>query len=276
VFILLILYPLSALGQKDDALRAIDAYIAEHDYNAALLLLNVYIVQNPKNFDAAQRRIAKVITARDYFAKSANTLIDVMLDEPENHEKKLRLIAALESMEKNPAASSANFIAETKRLSQFTYYRAQFANLMQRGSLAVRGGSYNDAMRNFLDGLELYQADFFQSGYPQSVTVPARRAIDALASAPRDAQIVMTRLDQAVLAFNAAVATRNRANITAAYNQAVAAFRAYADERNGIQQHGIVFRDNYSQLSQEQSELSEASFLAFAYRFVLGQNQNTY
>ena len=276
MFTALILFPLSAMGQKDEAMRAIDAYIAEHDYNAALLLLNIYIEQNPKNFDAAHRRISKVIRARDYFAKSANTLIDVMLDEPENHEKKLRLIAALESMEKNPSASSANFLAETKRLSQFTYYRAQFADLMQRGTLAVRGGNYNDAMRDFLGGLDLYQVDFFQSGYPQSVTGPVRQSIDALASAPRDAQFVMTRLEQAVLAFNAAVATRNRANITAAYNQALAAFRSYADTRNEIQQHGIVFRNNYSQISQPQSELSEASFLAFAYRFVLGQNQNPY
>ena len=276
MFISLILFPLSAMGQKDEALRAIDAYIAEHDYNAALLLLNVYIEQNPKNFDAAQKRISKIITARDYFARNANTLIDVMLDEPENHEKKLRLIAALESMEKNPSASSADFLAETKRLSQFTYYRAQFANLMQRGSLAVRRGSYNDAMRDFLSGLDLYQADFFQSGYPESSTAPVKRSIDALASAPRDAQTAMARLESAVLAFNAAVATRNRANITTAYNQAAAAFRTYADARNEIQQHGIVFRDNYSQLAQQYSELSEASFLAFAYRFVLGQNQNPY
>jgi outer membrane protein assembly factor BamD (BamD/ComL family) len=273
---LIILFPLCAFGKKDTELRQIDAYIAEHDYNAALAIINTYLETHPENFDAVHKRVTKIIAARNDFAAVANELIDVMLNDPENHEKKLALITKLETMEKNPSESSVNFMAETKRASQFTYYRVMFAELMRRGSDAVRAGNYNEGMRNFYAGLDLYQADFFQAGYPDAITVSVRQTLDALADAPRDVQAMLPRVDRAVQAFNAAVASRNQSAVVEAAARALAVFDEYAQMRNKIQSQGLALKRNFNELLKIRTDVTEASFLAFAQRFVLGQGQNAY
>ncbi|GMO47075.1 MAG: hypothetical protein Pg6C_09120 [Treponemataceae bacterium] len=265
-----------AFGKKDTELRQIDAYIAEHDYNAALAMINTYLAERPENFDAVQKRIEQIIAARNDFAAAADELIDVMLNDPDNNEKKLALITKLENMEKNPSESSVSFMIETKRAAQFTYYRVLFAEFMRRGSDAVKAGNYNEGMRNFYAGLDLYQADFFQAGYSDEVTVPVKQSLDALSDAPRGVQAMLPRVDHAVQSFNAAVVSRDYAAIREAYARARTVFGEYAQLRNRIQAQGLVFKSDFSESSGVKPDLTQTPFLLFAQRFVLGQSQNAY
>ena len=82
-------------------LKAIDAKIKETDYNQALLMLEAYIKRSPDKFDAAQKRIRKIMKAREEYASLSKELIDVIRNEPENNQKKQDKIAKHEDLEKS-------------------------------------------------------------------------------------------------------------------------------------------------------------------------------
>ena len=71
------------------------------DYDKALSLLQEYIIKKPQDFDAAQKRIQKIIASRIEFSKTADDLVGVIINEPLNDKKKLDMIASLESLLEN-------------------------------------------------------------------------------------------------------------------------------------------------------------------------------
>ena len=120
-FILLffLIFPTNFLfssGNKDEEFLDIDEKIQEKQYNDALLLLNTYIKE---------------------YAKLAEEIIYVIINEPTNDEKKLKMIAELEAIEENPSESTREFIAQTKAAAEFTYYRSKFEEIMDTVNFSV-------------------------------------------------------------------------------------------------------------------------------------------
>ena len=59
-------------------------------------------------------------------------IIDVIINEPTNDEKKLKLIAELEAIEENPSEATREFIAQTKAAAEFTYFRSKFEEIIAK------------------------------------------------------------------------------------------------------------------------------------------------
>ena len=102
-FILLffLIFPTNFLfssGNKDEEFSDIDEKIQEKQYNDALLLLNTYIKENPENFDNAQKRVNDIMDVRSEYAKLAEEIIYVIINEPTNDEKKLKMIQILKKL----------------------------------------------------------------------------------------------------------------------------------------------------------------------------------
>ena len=131
--------------------------------NEALFFLEDYIKRRPEDFDSAQRRVDKIFASRNKYTDAANDLIDVIVEEPLNDEKKLTLIAELENQESDPSEIERAFVAETKIASQFTYYRAVFDSIMKNGAELLNGRHFTGAARRFADGFTLYRSDFYKN-----------------------------------------------------------------------------------------------------------------
>lgn len=164
-------------AEADAELRVIDSEISSTNYNQALLLLKEFIEKNPDYFDYAQERIKKIMLAREKYAALSKELIDVILNEPENNQKKLAIIEQLQTLEKRPSPATLAFIAEAKSAAQFTYYRAIFNRLMSEGSELVAKQKYFQAVETFHKGFELYQFDFFNNTLDENLTEPVRKSI---------------------------------------------------------------------------------------------------
>ena len=162
ICILLAVSGLFASGRKDANLTAADDLIAQGKLNEAMLFLEEYIKRRPEDFDGAQRRIDRIFALRNKYTDAANELIDVIIDEPLNDEKKLALVDRLERQESDPTETERAFVAETKIASQFTYYRAVFDSIMKEGAALLNGRRFTGAARRFADGLTLYRSDFYE------------------------------------------------------------------------------------------------------------------
>ena len=141
-------------------LKEIDEMIADTDYTIALIELSNYLAEHPDELDFVQKRIDKIMKARQQYLVLANQLIDVMEKEPENAQKKLEIIAKLETVEKNPTEEQLSFIRQAKIAAQFTYYRAQFKKIVDSSVQAADKGEYYQAVSGIQKGFDMYRQEF--------------------------------------------------------------------------------------------------------------------
>jgi tetratricopeptide (TPR) repeat protein len=129
-------------GKQEDPLAAADTLIAERKYNEAILLLTQFIKTNPDRFDDAQRRLQRIVKLREEYNAIAGELLNVLVTDPTNDERKLAMIRQLESLEAAPNRAAREFILKTKETALFTYNRAQFEKIMADGRVLIDKGDY--------------------------------------------------------------------------------------------------------------------------------------
>jgi outer membrane protein assembly factor BamD (BamD/ComL family) len=274
LLLMLILLPLCAFGRKEARFAEIDSHIEQRDYSKALMLLQEYIIDHPEDFDSAQKRIQKIIESRALYSAKADELINVIISEPANDEKKLQMIAELESLEKNPSQASVDFIKQTKAAAQFTYFRSLFDELMDKGSREIEEGLYEDAVKTFYSGLSLYQEDFFEHNYSDEYVAPVK---DQLLSLKKVTDQFGTDYENLIISFEvlkAQLSSGTPAAVIQSFKNFQTAFTSFSLSQIEINQAGLEFQDLFSKLSLEYKDLTEASFLPFAYRFILGKTDS--
>ena len=247
------------------------------DYDKALSLLQEYIIKKPQDFDAAQKRIQKIIASRIEFSKTADDLVGVIINEPLNDKKKLDMIASLESLlEKNPSSLYINFIQETKTAAQFTYYRAVFDDIMTRGEEEVQAERYSDAIGIFYSGLDLYQKEFFEDNLRQSLKDKVQENLERLAKLIAAFSENLAALEEVEKEFSRIQKTNKLEQVSNYFPTFQDSFKSFAYYQNEIQAIGQFFNESFISLQKENPMLTEASFLPFASRFILGkQNSDT-
>lgn len=264
--------PVFASGSKESDFEHIDNLIEERNYTEALALLSDYMSRHPHDFDRCQQRIKKILKVRAEYAETAETLIDVILNEPENDEKKLQMISSLEGMEKNSTESTKKFIADTRVAAEFTYNRAKFEELIEKGSAETRQGNYAASLRTNYSGFELYNVTFHERGYDKKFVAEIDDALNLILKTISDYEAAGVELNKAFDSLNTSIKNADKKNMASALQNAEKQTAYFAELRNKIADSGYLFKNSFEYLSEQDPELTEASFLAFAYRFVLGRS----
>ena len=274
ICILLAVSGLFAFGRKDANLSAADELIAQGKLNEAMLFLEEYVKRHPEDFDGAQRRIDTIFTLRNKYTKAANDLIDVIVDEPLNDEKKLTLIARLEEQESDPSEIERAFVAETKIASQFTYYRAVFDSIMKDGAELLNGRRFTGAARRFADGFTLYRSDFYKDFAGTELLEKTDAHLIEVSDALDSYEALQNRLASAAERFNTALGEYDIDRALESYKSYDDVLREYVAVRNAFMRAGLYFQTSFAEMRKSDPELTEASFLPFAYRFLLGRTSN--
>lgn len=261
-------------AEADAELRVIDSEISSTNYNQALLLLKEFIEKNPDYFDYAQERIKKIMLAREKYAALSKELIDVILNEPENNQKKLAIIEQLQTLEKRPSPATLAFIAEAKSAAQFTYYRAIFNRLMSEGSELVAKQKYFQAVETFHKGFELYQFDFFNNTLDENLTEPVRKSIADMERMIPSYEFLQKSLDSACKEFIKAVKSGNYFESISAFGKVQTEFSSFAKIRNEICMAGVTVDSVFAKMKEENPKLTDSSFLPFLSRFTFGRPSN--
>ena len=263
-----------ANGAQEENFSDIDEKIESKQYNDALLLLNEYIRNNPEDFDNAQKRVNQVMDVRSDYAKLAEEIIYVIINEPTNDEKKLRMIAELESIEENPSPATKAFIAQTKSAAEFTYYRSKFEEIISKGSQETQNQEYVESLKTNFTGFDLYRTHFHEAGYAEEFVESVELRIAEISNMIANYEAIESKLNIAYKNLITSLDTGNIPQSLKFYNSFESAMKEFADIRNTIVESGWYFKSSFEELQAQDPELTEASFLAFAYRFVLGRTSD--
>ena len=260
--------------EKDDmSLFEIDRLIRRTEYDEALRQLNIYIEKNPEKFDNAQTRIKRIMHARNQYSILAEKLIKLIQTDPGNNKEIYEITAQLEKFEKHPSDQNLQFIADLKKSAEFNYFRALFLEIQNETAALSERGEYVAAVEKAKEGFWLYRDDFYeqQEDNPQ-ITGEVDRILAGLDQriAEFEEKNYLPRFNNAVNDFIKAVRAEQYEQALSRLSEAEDSFRNYNRLRQGIIEAGRGLQVQFAEIQRIDSDLTDASFLPFMFRFVFG------
>ncbi len=260
--------------EKDDlSLFEIDRLIRRTEYDEALKQLNIYIEKNPEKFDAAQTRIKRIMHARNQYSILAEKLINLIQTDPGNNKEIYEITAQLEKFEKHPSDQNLQFIADLKKSAEFNYFRALFLEIQNATAELSHNGEYVAAVEKTKEGFWLYRDDFYET---QEDNVEITRAVDATLAeldqriAEFEEKSYLPRFSNAVNEFIKAVRAEQYDQAVNRLSEVETYFKNYNSLRNEIIKIGQDLQTQFAEVQKLNSDLTDASFLPFMFRFVFG------
>ncbi len=263
------------MAEPDVQLSEVDALIKESRINEALILAERYLRENPDDFVNAQKRIDKIFKFRNDYKRKTDELVRIIVNEPLNDKKKLDIIAELETMEKNPNEQDREFIERIKVSSQFTYFRALYEQIIEDGTELLSQKEYAEAAIRFTDGFELYYDDFFDQGFNNAMVNAVDARVDVVRDALDDYEQLENRFANTFESFNNNLSRNNVSAALDDFEDIQEVLDEFADIRNTNLQAGYYFQEQSDLLQEQFPELTDAFFLPFAYRLLLGRGNDS-
>jgi hypothetical protein len=257
-------------GKKIMSLPEIDSLIKDTSYDKALTELYLYIEKYPEDFDAAQKRIRKIMDARNKYTVLANTLIDVIQNDPQNDEKILALTNQLEALERHPSEKQLAFIRDAKVAAQFNYYRLQFTEIMKSSAELTHQRNYGGSVDTVRTGFYMYQDDFFDQNTARDIVEPVKAALGRVDKEISAYKAIQVRLDDAVNAFVKAVRSKDIVQAQNAFGNVETVYAEYAAVRNSMCSAGWRLKSIFESMKKSNPDLTDASFLPFISRLLFG------
>lgn len=251
------------------SLEEIDNLIKDTDYSQALIQLSEYLKKYPDQLDFVQKRIDLIMNYRNQYMILANKLLDTMEKEPENAQKKLEIIAQLETVEKNPTEEQLQFIKQAKIAAQFTHYRAQFRRITEESSNSVKNGEYSKAIANIQTGFDMYRQEFYETN-PKNITDNVTRIINQINNDCNEFARIQNRLKSAYEQFVNATKSGDYNDSLSKYSNFDLEMNNLAAIRNRIYSNANSLEETFNNLKRRNPELTEASYLPFIFRFTYG------
>lgn len=274
-FLVSVAPPVHAGGKQEDSLSKADQLIAERKYNEAILVLTAFIRKEPSRFDDAQRRLQKIVHLRDNYNSLAEDLLNVLVNDPTNDERKLAMIRQLEQLEAAPNRAAREFILRTKETALFTYNRAQFEKIMADGRALIDKKEYVQAAKRYTDGFSLYRDEFYQAGYGNLVVSRVDSGLKTISADIDRFNSLFDRFKNAVASVaQVSQSVRDPSglpSVTVRYDAAEPTILEFASLRNSSVSVGRAFENQFLLLQGADKNLGDSSFLPFAFRFILGR-----
>lgn len=259
------------------SLSQIDKLIKDTNYEKALTELNKYIERYPENFDNAQIRIGRIMTARNRYSQLAEELIRVVTEEPENDEKIYSITYQLEHLERYPTDQQLAFIKDIYVAAEFNHFRKEFQRINDETDALIEKGSYVEAANKAFEGFDLYQERFYEDVNDLDILVKVNKSLDDVEEILYDYEKVQENYTNSVAAFLSAVDKENRPEIDRTLALVQQEFKSVALLRNKIYGAGETFNEMFELLKERTgSDLTDASFLPFVSRFTLGRQDTEY
>jgi hypothetical protein len=280
VFSFLVIAPsLHGRGEKQNhPLDYADALINEKQYDKAIHALTDYIRENPDDFDRAQERLQRIVGIRGQYNLITEELLDTVANDPDNAEKILALTRQLESIEPAPNLQARTFIVRTRDIAQFAYNRKRLEEILREGKALVLQEDYRNALLAYRGGLDIYQEEFFTSGYGEIIENRVRRDIEGI-NGGIESFIALSGalgtlaedLEEALREDPDPTQDGGAARVRELYGRVETGIDNLADIQRSLYRTAEYFDEQLLRLQEMDSSLGDRSFLSFASRLIRGR-----
>lgn len=187
---------LSAGGVREDRLVEAEQLIDARRYNEAIELLSTIMKEDPRQFEEAEKLMARIRDARKAYNDTYNQLIDILdIREGEtlNEQEAYDIIKKLEELDADPNIAAVEAFAQARRSIVFTVNDQRFQGIMNEAEQLLAEERYVEAVDTYLTGFSLHREIFEEDDYGTSV----ENQIDAILGVVRDTTTRFERLNGA-------------------------------------------------------------------------------
>ena len=265
-------------GGEVMSLFEIERLIRRTDYTEALKQLNLYIEKKPDYFDNAQRLIKIIMNRRQQYSILAERAIKSSSENPEDHETPAKIILQMRSIEKNPPAEIKRMIDMLEEMHLFKYYAYLFDTIQEESAQLTDKGEYFAAIHKVRDeGFDIYREEYFDRFETEhsEMIEKAQSLLENLNNsiARYEDSTLHKEYDTITAQFIKAVNEDNYSEAMALYPSLEQIYQSYAAIRNEVYQCGEDMRQLYALQIEIDPEITDASYLPFMQRFILGIQQ---
>ena len=262
---------LSAAGAQDTVLIQADQLIESKQYDEAVRILSDYIKTNPDKFTEAQKRLQHIVKIREQFNVIADQLLDVLVDDPSNSVRILDLSNQLVALGSASDSSTQDFLNQVRELAVFTINRNRLEQILVQARSLLDQNDFAGAMAVYAGGLDIYQADFFASGYGADAEQTARDGLAAINNSAGGFSSLAVPFGRAASAVaNLASQSSPPASVRDAFQPLIPLMEQISAYRSQL----VSVDDDYSAqiklLQDKYPNLQDRSFLSFASRLIRG------
>ena len=261
--------------EKPLTLSQIQKLMAQTDYNQALKQLYLYIKNNPDDFDRAQVLINQIMVQRQKYSVLTEMAVRASEENPEDHETPAKIILEMRGIEKNPPSEIKYAIDMLEELHLFKYYAYLFDSILAEGAELTQKEQYSNAIKRLHEGFWIYRDEFEEEwkDYPE-ITGRVKEILEGLEKQVQLAtdEDLRKKFDESVAQFNQYVKADNFIAANNALLNVNDYYFSYAGIQNDIVDYGNQLEELYKLQKEIKPEITDASYIPFLMRFVLGLN----
>jgi len=273
IFLLLTaIMPVYAGGSRDHDLSRADALIREKEYEEAILILTEFSRKNPDRFDEAQAYLRQIYKLRDEFNRTADELIETLINDPGNNERILQLSTKLYTLEKNDSPLLVNFVSRTRGFSQFNVNRTMLRDILLKGRQQINGGDSVGAMQTYASGLTFMRDEFFSKGYGEEVEGEVIRETNRINAMIPLFQQAVSQAVSLSLELNRSIGSGDTARITQSIAALMPAIDRLISLKNELYTAANIFDELLKHLQEDDPELGDRNHLAFLTVLINGRS----
>lgn len=282
LLIISIFSPLSLFaGSKKDknevTLLSIDEAIRNNEYTEALELSAQYFEKHPEAFDKIKVRIDRIMRQKKNYNELEAQLIDLAANHPNEAEKNYRMVLQLEKMEKNPSILHQTIRGEVKNLTQFKACQERFNFIIESAMNDVAVRDFSGAANEFFkkeegieSAFELYWNDFLAMNTDESVLAVVNNTLSEINANIAKYNSMQMDFQKACIQFITYVNQKNYQAAMEYLPSLKEKVLEFSGIRNAFLQSGIIFENLYYVLQKDNVAFTDASFLPFSSKFILG------
>ena len=257
------------------SLFEIERLIRRTDYTESLKQINIYIEKKPDYFVNAQRLVKIIMNRRKQYSVLAEKAIKSSTDNPEDHETPAKIILQMRSLEKNPPAEIKRMIDMLEEMHLFKYYAYLYDAIIDQSAELSNKGNYSQAIAQVrADGFDIYKDEY----YDTFETLEPKMIEDSEAIVAKLDQTIAQLEDPALLKefeslntqFLRALNSDDYETAAALFPSLQQSYRQYSNLRNSIYNCGQDVKNLYAKQKEIDPEVTDASYLPFIQRFILG------
>lgn len=242
--------------EKNDAkgvltLKEIDQLIKDastRDYQLALEELNKYFRAYPKEFDAVQQRIERIMKSRDQYSIYVDKLIEIIKNGEDDKESELKeLTNRIISLERNPGDLRLDIIKDTNYLVSIY----QYSTIQNKTKEFIDKRDFKKAVLKASEGTKILLENFELKYGNESAGILVKENVAKLPKLIEQYCSLADKLDNAVESYISALKKSNEQQIENALSVIRGVFTDVSKIRNEINDIGIVFSEKNSELKRK-------------------------
>ncbi|MDR1388959.1 MAG: hypothetical protein LBJ31_03175 [Treponema sp.] len=265
--------------RDEAALAQADQLIAEKRYTEATTLLAAYARRYPNDFASAQLRQRRINGFKEEYNTVAQQLLDVLENTPEDEQLIIALTNLLIELDPQRIAETQDFIIRTREVALFRVNRRRLETILVQAQGEIDRGGLTQALRAYAGGLDIYQIDFFRSGFGTAIETRGRQGIAALNLGVTTFNSILSPLENALRDLESQTGQsfdqNALTNYRNAYNRVSAELERLLALRNSFLETELNFQNDLERIRVTNPEISTRNFLAFAVVLMEGRQNES-